>query len=388
MATAVRNTPAAQLERPAATGTAAYSLHMDLFRGIAALVVMVTHQNYLFFGNFEHGSKVAGNSDNAPAGMGHYAVIVFFVLSGLLVGSSTLKSMRQNRFRWKRYLIHRLARLWTVLLPALLVGWAIDSWFLHHFYASSPIFSSWNFTIGLQKHLQWRTMVANALFLQGLESTGMRTFGTNAALWSLSYEFWYYIAFPFLAALLLVKKPLVRLCSLVGLLACMVFLWKKAAMYFSIWLIGVLIYLLPKIIPARLQKAANIFLGLIFLGTVIRLRTLHLPHFMQDLLLGILFGALMYGVLHRIGPVESRIYAWFARALAKPSYTLYLFHLPISILLCAYLRNPLHPWPHDLPHALAFLCMSAVVFGSCYLLYLCFEAQTAKIREFFESRLL
>jgi peptidoglycan/LPS O-acetylase OafA/YrhL len=308
------------------------------------------------------------------------------VLSGLLVGGGAIKAIRKDSFRWKRYLIHRLTRLWTVLLPALLVGWLVDSWYFHHFYLTNPFYASWDFTKGLTERLHPNVFFGNAVFLQSIEHTGVPTFGTNSALWSLSYEFWYYITFPFLGLLLLSRHRKKRFWSLLGLAACLIFLWKKVAIYFAIWLAGALVYVLPKKIPARMQKSVNVFLGLLFLGMVAVVRTHHMPHFLGDFLLGIFFGALMYGVLHRTHVLESKTYTWIAHTLSKPSYTLYLFHLPISILLCAYLRNPSNPWRRDPLHLLALLCISLGVFVLCYMIYLCFEAQTPKIRAVFESR--
>jgi peptidoglycan/LPS O-acetylase OafA/YrhL len=50
--------------------------------------------------------------------------MVFFVLSGLFVGGSVLKS--GERFRPGEYAVARLTRLWVVLLPALAVTFVTD----------------------------------------------------------------------------------------------------------------------------------------------------------------------------------------------------------------------------------------------------------------------
>ena len=54
--------------------------------------------------------------------LGHQAVIIFFALSGYLVGGSVINAIRRSEWSWVRYLTQRLVRLWLVLLPALQVN--------------------------------------------------------------------------------------------------------------------------------------------------------------------------------------------------------------------------------------------------------------------------
>src|ERR1700761_37251 len=94
-----------QLREATSERLEASSIHMDMTRGIAALVVMLAHQRVLFLS--PHTAK-AGNSvsilqhDTRAIGMGHYSVVVFFVLSGFLVGGSAIRSLRQGSFSWLR----------------------------------------------------------------------------------------------------------------------------------------------------------------------------------------------------------------------------------------------------------------------------------------------
>lgn len=56
--------------------------------------------------------------------LGHEAVMIFFVLSGYLVGGSVLK--QKHKFEWLKYSITRLTRLWVILIPALLLTLIVD----------------------------------------------------------------------------------------------------------------------------------------------------------------------------------------------------------------------------------------------------------------------
>ena len=74
-------------------------------------------------------------------GLGHQAVIVFFVLSGFLVGGSVVRNFKQNNFSPKQYLINRVSRLYVVLLVALPVGYLLD-WIGINWFNATGIYSN------------------------------------------------------------------------------------------------------------------------------------------------------------------------------------------------------------------------------------------------------
>ena len=59
-------------------------------------------------------------------GFGHIAVIVFFVISGFLVGGGAIFRLEDNGFDVIDYFVHRAARIYTVLIPALIAGFVLD----------------------------------------------------------------------------------------------------------------------------------------------------------------------------------------------------------------------------------------------------------------------
>lgn len=116
-------------------------MHLDALRGIAALVVVLGHTRSLYFTSASGhltGKGPSGQTavptlppsllpaSDARITIGNEAVMIFFVLSGFLVGGSVLKAHRKGSWSWKSYLTKRLTRLWVVLIPALLVGCALD----------------------------------------------------------------------------------------------------------------------------------------------------------------------------------------------------------------------------------------------------------------------
>src|SRR5690242_14562169 len=85
----------------------AYSLYLDLFRVVAAIVVVGGHAMMPVF---------SGGHYLFP--FGEDAVEAFFVLSGFVIAS--VADGRENRFR--TFAVARLSRLWSVLIPALFIG--------------------------------------------------------------------------------------------------------------------------------------------------------------------------------------------------------------------------------------------------------------------------
>lgn len=134
------------------------------------------------------------------SGFGHQSVIIFFVLSGYWITGSVVRRADQPRF-WTSYLIDRVARLGIVLVPVLLIGAVLDLVGIHaisaEFYAGATGANS--LPAGIRQSFTPLIALGNLAFLQKL---AVPVLGSNGPLWSLAYEFWYYIFFPalFLAA--------------------------------------------------------------------------------------------------------------------------------------------------------------------------------------------
>ena len=111
------------------------SVNLNAIRGAAALVVLLGHTRSLFFSSLSSTVDLSTTAQKVGQGadprlglitMGNEAVIVFFVLSGFLVGNSAWRAIRSSRWSWHKYLLQRMTRLWIVLLPALIIGGCLD----------------------------------------------------------------------------------------------------------------------------------------------------------------------------------------------------------------------------------------------------------------------
>src|ERR1035438_1552489 len=103
--------------------------NLDLLRGLAALLVCAGHLRAFLFVHFGE-VKSPGAFDRLfylGTGLSHQAVVIFFVLSGYLVGGSVFSAYQAGRWSWPNYALRRMSRLWVVLLPALVLTLALDS---------------------------------------------------------------------------------------------------------------------------------------------------------------------------------------------------------------------------------------------------------------------
>src|SRR5208282_1344582 len=81
-----------------------------------------------------------------------------------------------------------------------------------------------------------------------------------------------------------------------------------------------------------------------------------------------------------------RVYQSIAGFFSRISYTLYLVHLPLAILLCACINNPWHRWNTSAKNLAVYLGMNAGIVLFSYLFYLAFEANTDKVRRILTRR--
>ncbi|MBX6359770.1 MAG: acyltransferase [Acidobacterium ailaaui] len=173
------------------------SVLLDLLRALAALLVCLEHWRNLFYVDYGQiaSHRILFALPYVVCGAGHQAVVIFFVLSGYLISGSIFRMMRHGEWSWRLYLTHRLVRLWIVLVPALLLGAALDFAGLH-FHLAPALYAGQTGTHMMNRvpeTFRACSFFGNLFFLQGILTT---TFGSNTPLWSLANEFWYYILFP------------------------------------------------------------------------------------------------------------------------------------------------------------------------------------------------
>ena len=365
------------LRRP--HGTA--STHLDALRGVAAVGVCLSHLRDFFFQDYpklpHHNALIA--AAYLITGLGHQWVIVFFVLSGYLVGGSVLRSVAVNRWSWRVYLLNRLTRLYAVLIPALVFGGLLDLAGIHIF-GTSGIYGgntgAHELTIAVRSRLSFPIMIGNYAFLQGIY---VPTFGSNGPLWSLANEFWYYIAFPLLVCALWPRLSAAqRLLNVLLLIAILAFVHPQIALMGLIWLMGVAIHYLPPLpigIPFVLRWSIPAAV-LVCAATLIWCKGTRFT--LADYILGIAVSGLIYAVLSCSRTSMPIAYNWTADALSRSSYTLYLVHVPFLVFLNAWIGRA--RWIPTPGHMLIGCGIFAVVMLYAQLVWFFFEKRTDVLR--------
>jgi peptidoglycan/LPS O-acetylase OafA/YrhL len=381
--------PPVHSERPLKFVHTQASLLLDLLRALAAFIVLSEHWRNIFFVDFSSlgNHKLLFLLPYLFVSGGHQAVVIFFVLSGYLISGSVFRMFQRDRWSWRTYLVHRLLRLWVVLIPGLAITAIADhlGMTLHRppavaLYAGL----SGDHVIGPVTHTAgFFTAAGNFLFLQGVT---VAPFGSDGALWSLANEFWYYLLFPLgLIALRRKSAPLTRVVHAVLFLAAAWFVREHILALFPIWLLGTLLCVVP---PPRLRAihrsvAAVLYAALFYSFS----RAPQLRGAYADDFLGLATFLFLWILLSAKAQVDQKATATRAtRLFARFSYTLYVAHTPLLVLIAALILGDVR-WQPDPLHLAAALGILFSVLGICFLLATQTEFRTDRIRSSIERRL-
>lgn len=359
-----------------------HSMLISLLRGLAALTVAAAHlraQVYPGFSSVQNPS-LAFQGLAFATGFAYLAVIVFFVLSGWLVGGSLLNRI-DTEGAIRNYAIDRATRLWIVLIPTfcaiLLFGVATDA-----LNPSRVSFAPDN------------AYSATAFFgnLAGLQKILVPTFGGNFALWSLSNETWYYVLFPLLVMLFRTRSTYQRLLILLAVAAIVQLLNSAILLYFAIWLLG------AGFSRVRIECGAFVrwalFFALLIIAVGIRMKgksDITIDGFGQYLLFSMVFVLFLSSM--QIKRARTRLNDWVNRVgkfFSEFSFTLYVLHIPL-IAVFLHLATPVlgngKLDPGRTLHSVAYLILYLGLVVGAYLFYLPFEARTYRVREWLKTRL-
>jgi len=352
----------------------------DAFRFLAAVVVLFGHARAALWVHPDQAVVLSWWVKGVyfVAGLGHAAVMVFFVLSGFWITQSVERLARHERF-WAEYLTDRLSRLLIVILPALLVGGALDL-------AGAGLFDGAIYFDRLGAHNVFKNVydcltpavfLGNLVFLQGF--TSVPPFGSNTPLWSLAFEFWYYVWF---AALALAAR---RRFSPALLSLALALLSPRLAAGFLVWLAGSMLFYADRRHDARAMprvSRARGFLvggGLALLAALVAARLHWLAQPLSDFLVGVSFAGFAWGLLRGAVRFPTRVLPLLSRYGAQASFSLYVIHYPLIYfsVSAAGLRQRQQPGLGPLAE-IVLLCALAILCG--WLFSKGTEANTSRLR--------
>lgn len=362
---------------------------IETARWLGALAVLALHVNNMFVNQ----ADIMSAPHAAPAyvwwfftatEMGHQAVVGFFVLSGWLVGGGALAKIATGEDFLRDYFIHRVSRIYVVLIPTLFLTLALDS-VGRGFFADTGVYD-WPM-------LQGR--FSAGLFFAGflnLQTIFFDYFGTNGPLWSLACEFWYYVAFPLLVLpLARVYSPAMRYGGFalgVALAGALSIPESWFSFGFVIWAMGAFATRLRRaVIPSRWLSLA-LFVAVIAVVRLLVRGPLLAAHPVLGQTADLAAAALFANLLLAFRDAPQTGFAalrWKLHApLADFSFSLYAIHMPIVIFARAGVEHLLgRDWAMQLATAQNYAAAVAVMTGaiaSAYVFSRATEAKTGAVR--------
>lgn len=277
---------------------------------------------------------------------GHEAVFLFFVLSGFVIHLRYSKAIAEKginaQFDFPNYLFRRIKRIYPPLLLALLVTYALDSYGFslgYGIYKGSVAYPT--IASNVVSVTDVNALVGNLLFLVDISAPA---WGTNAPLWSLTYEWWFYMIYPIL---FWATKHHWKLTSIAVALLCfsnLIFIQFWMNIPFKGIVIGLIIWwlgaLLADIYTGRINLPWRYVMLLAPLAIIIPVGFMgKINGVFYTTLTGLGFAGII-GACFWLQEQNIKLSALNKlKWLGDISYSLYVGHLPILVLLSGWLMS-------------------------------------------------
>lgn len=336
------------------------SVYLDFIRVIATMAVLFHHLSLY-------------NHDTFPflLEFGHTAVITFFVLSGYVI--AYVATEREKVF--SIYLTHRLSRMYSVLVIAWILTALLDT--------IGPNINPDVYTDMVSTDLLFVRLFSHLFFLQESWFVSIHFFG-NAPLWSIGYEFSYYLLFGLIALYQgKYKKTLIAIVSLI--------VGPVILIYGLIWAIGVLVYKLHQIkyTPSPLLSSIIFPISLIIIVLTPQWteainfgytpnQKLEITTLVRDVIFSIVIAINIYTfqyTRYSFSAVKPII-----RFFANISFSLYVFHFPLMLFSASVLLKYF-----DISNEMQFILQTLIIMVCVYLLSFISERKKRAYFKFFQS---
>lgn len=347
-------------------------------RWIAAALVALNHFRGLLMQDYEPGAGLIAGAFYFATGFGHSSVIVFFVLSGFLVGRKVRAMAREETPDIWRYFVDRFSRIFIVAWPAMALSLLILLAVVTYAPSAPVIGGNWSRPL-------WRplgpdvspTLWASTFGL--LNEIVTRTPAVNGPLWSLACEWTYYMVAG--AGVALLRRRWSWIIPYAALLAVGVMVRDRSdptiAWNVTMLLVGGAVWTLGLL--ASVASDRGVVRGRVALTTLCAMAaaTFLSTRFtaVPDLVLGAAIAAMISHSRWRIWSFAPRL----GEQLAGFSYTLYAVHFPFAVALVTALalRHRLPAGPSSIALTVgAFLVAGFLARG----LAMVTEDQTARVR--------
>jgi peptidoglycan/LPS O-acetylase OafA/YrhL len=355
---------------------------LDLVRFGAALLVVFGHVRGLLLVGIDRveNPTIPIKLFYLITGAQHEAVVIFFVVSGFLVGGPAFRLIKEGSFDYTTYFTNRFSRIFIVYYPALLlvailsaVGGAAFS--ATRFYAERPLFPT-----GL--HSAW-TVDQIPCHLLSVQGVMCEAWGQNLVFWTLGYEWVLYLIAPVIFLAVARRAAPLGIVALLGL-----YVLNRICPGFNdwllFWLIGVAAYEAGR--ELDLSPAVGIAGASLCLAAMIAARA-KLALSMTDITIAIGIGVL-FSCRSLVGwKLDSSI----IRRGSGFSYSLYAVHVPVCLFFGGAIEA-MAGWPSHLVQPTlgglaVFGVTIAVALSAARLFAMVTEDRTDDLRHFLRGAL-
>ncbi len=372
-----------------------FTSFLDLSRWLCALIVFLGHLRGPLFSGFE---SVPPADRGVPVTLCYLitgwfgeAVIIFFVLSGYLVGGLACAKSAVGRFQPNDYAIDRATRIFLPFIPALILTALCDALGMTFFgdigfynHTHPQILAKVN-SDPFVNHFTLNVFFKNVLMLQTIASP---PFGSNMPLWSISLEFWFYVTFGLFMTGVVEKGKSRSWIWMLGAVALAALLGRNFLINMGLWMIG-----LGAAFVGRTKMERPLVACLAFFACLLSFRfikgTFGLGEMvmLRNYLVAIFFAWLLVSMrAARWTPLEAM--RSLNASFSSFSYSLYLIHFPLMLLLLGALQHTGYfpriaqgYEPTNSRGLLAYALVATTVIACAFGFSRATEAQTPRLRK-------
>lgn len=371
---AARETKALDAER---------SFFFDVIRGLSAQLVVVGHALNVCFPAFfmmdaGHGVLEARKGLFYLQNLG---VLVFFCISGYLITSSVLRKSAQASYGVRAFLLDRFARIFTPLVPLLLLLFVVENTLFRDGQALRyTVLHIDPGTLLLNLGMLFDHPLMSALSrITGVTALKAGPFGTAGQLWTVVIEWWIYVSFGLLAIAFLRRERL-------GILRIAAFAFAFVVPGYALalgnglivaWLAGMGFRLAQPAI-SRLPRNAHWALALLSFAMTAATLKLNAWNFYSGIA-ALLFASGLFMLFHALPQTPATTARALSprgllKGLSEISYSVYLVHLSVLLWLMA-LRPQLEG------HAAGLLVLVLASNAAAVVFYFAFERHYPAVRK-------
>lgn len=352
----------------------AFYYWLDPLRALAAILVLLVHARSVMFETYGNLTPQSQNIFTilffALCSLGGFAVCIFYILSGFLVGGKTIAKAKENKITPHRFFLDRLFRIGIPLTGALI------------------LICLTNTIIGAG--IDWKQLLGQYL---GLQCVVTEDYG--GVFWTLPYEIWFYAII--LAILLLCGRNRHLVTGYVLLVLSLTVFCALLPQFLYIIICGIICFFLKDYQMSAVLKRV-FWIALIFLFSFYFIVHLHfltaslsitniaekLKTPSQIALFTNLAILLSQYVKKAPENILSRIINSGGKKIATFSYSLFLTHFQILKIWQANVS----PFNNiGIISILCFVLVCIVCVAVAYVFYYAFERNTHRIQTFIENKI-